>query len=79
MMTASSPLIFSCSQRIVSILFFQFFYTLLYEKQLHSILFLVYFRSAPVATTALSIIGYLFIDRTWITVYLITSEIFQLC
>lgn len=30
----------------------------------------------PMATTALSVIGYLFIDCTWISVYLITSELF---
>lgn len=30
----------------------------------------------PMATTALSVTGYLFIDCTWISVYLITSELF---
>jgi len=34
------------------------------------------YKDYPNATTALSVTGYLFIDCTWISVYLITSELF---
>jgi len=34
------------------------------------------YKDHPMATTALSVTGYLFIDCTWISVYLITSELF---
>ncbi|XP_078357827.1 organic cation transporter protein-like [Oculina patagonica] len=40
------------------------------------ILVLILYKDHPMATTALSVCGYLFIDCTWISVYLITSELF---
>ena len=35
-----------------------------------------YFPESPVATTVLSLFGYLMIDCTWTSVYLMTSELF---
>lgn len=55
--------------------YLSYFVTLLYEKQLHSVLFR-FISDHPMTTTALSVTGYLFIDCTWISVYLITSELF---
>ena len=55
--------------------YLSYFVTLLYEKQPHSVLF-CFISDHPLATTALSVTGYLLIDCTWISVYLITSELF---
>ncbi|XP_078355442.1 solute carrier family 22 member 6-B-like [Oculina patagonica] len=40
------------------------------------LLVLLVYKDAPVATTALSIFGFLMIDCTWTSVYLMTSELF---
>ncbi|KAL9982534.1 hypothetical protein ACROYT_G004588 [Oculina patagonica] len=40
------------------------------------LLVLLVYKDSPVATTALSIFGYLVLDLTWSSVYLITSELF---
>ncbi|KAL9982536.1 hypothetical protein ACROYT_G004590 [Oculina patagonica] len=40
------------------------------------LLVLLVYQDSPVATTALSLFGYLVIDCTWTSVYLITSELF---
>ncbi|KAJ7388476.1 hypothetical protein OS493_037386 [Desmophyllum pertusum] len=40
------------------------------------LLVLLLYKDHPMATVALSLCGYIFIDCTWVSVYLITSELF---
>jgi len=40
------------------------------------LMFLMVYKESPVATTALSLCGYLMIDCSWTSVYLVTAELF---